>query len=513
MQRFLPAGRNGVALEAVAQRWMALESRLRQQVRVLIVEDAPEVGELLASCVRQSGFDADLVATAEAGLTAARQRDYDLLIADKRLPGAHDGIDLIGQLRTEGVDTPGVLVTGFPSTETISRAFAQGAVDYLRKPFDDVAHLQTRFEKLVRKRREQLAMQQVVVDLKYIAESGGVDQDVVRELGRELKAARRDLARRPDVMLVDTDPVVAESGARFLKRAGLQVIHPADNMSLPQQVHLRGPMVVFLSLDLAGAIDAVRRIRDADETVGILATGRSAGIDDAIAAVGAGADDYSLGASEGLDVLITRLRRLSQRARRDSLARVLVDLVSRTLKGLGPDVREAFKSLFGSVRTLPDAAAAPAPAPAAEEVVTGEPVEEGFPAASLLPTSPSLGDPNAGPMALAPDAPASAVDERTASLREQVEYGLDALREGDVPVALGDLLRAYRTLAEVTRFFSDPARADDAELVRSFLHEDDALGALLCAQGELRKHLPDSVRDALDGGAFAHPWPPRYLKR
>jgi hypothetical protein len=87
------------------------------------------------------------------------------------------------------------------------------------------------------------------------------------------------------------------------------------------------------------------------------------------------------------------------------------------------------------------------------------------------------------------------------------------LRAGAVPVPLVELLRAYRTLAEITRFFSDEERSQDDELVRAFLVEEDALGALLRAQGELRKNLPAQVRDALDGGTFAHPWPARYLKR
>ena len=103
-----------MALDRLGPAWAALQTELRARVRALVVDDEAVVRELLTSVLEMSGYTAEAVETAEAGVEAIRGGGFDLLVTDKNLPG-HDGVDLIAQVRAEGFDLPAVLVTGYPS--------------------------------------------------------------------------------------------------------------------------------------------------------------------------------------------------------------------------------------------------------------------------------------------------------------------------------------------------------------------------------------------------------------
>src|SRR4029434_4356554 len=72
---------------------------------------------------------------AQEALTAIRQRSFDVVLTDLKLPGM-DGVALLRGMRRLGIDTPVVLMTAFASVQTAVEAMKLGAFDYVQKPFN-----------------------------------------------------------------------------------------------------------------------------------------------------------------------------------------------------------------------------------------------------------------------------------------------------------------------------------------------------------------------------------------
>jgi two-component system OmpR family response regulator len=105
-----------------------------QPVRVLVVDDEPNITELVALGLRYEGFE---VATAGDGRGALRAVDEfrpGLLILDVRLPDI-DGFEVCRRLRGDGVRVPVVFLTARDSTEDKIAGLTIGGDDYLTKPF------------------------------------------------------------------------------------------------------------------------------------------------------------------------------------------------------------------------------------------------------------------------------------------------------------------------------------------------------------------------------------------
>jgi DNA-binding NtrC family response regulator len=123
--------------------------------RILVIEDDPGVGECVMLLLRSSGCHADLASAGAAGLARLRAEPYDLLVTDLRLPDI-DGLEIIRQLRQQGIDVPVILMTSYSSLDGAIQALRAGAVDYIIKPFqnDEFRHAVERALTEQRMRRE-----------------------------------------------------------------------------------------------------------------------------------------------------------------------------------------------------------------------------------------------------------------------------------------------------------------------------------------------------------------------
>jgi two-component system, OmpR family, response regulator len=104
------------------------------EARLLVVDDEPNIVELLAASLRYAGFD---VATAMSGaeaLDVARRFRPDLLVLDVMMPGM-DGFSLVRRLRGDGVRSPVLFLTARDSTEDKITGLTLGGDDYVTKPF------------------------------------------------------------------------------------------------------------------------------------------------------------------------------------------------------------------------------------------------------------------------------------------------------------------------------------------------------------------------------------------
>lgn len=122
-------------------------------MELLIIEDNPELVQVLTEGFSDLGFSVDAAFTGEEGLNKARSGQFDCIILDLLLPDM-DGLDLIEKFRDEGHDTPIIILTARDSVEDRVEGLNRGADDYLVKPFD-FKELHARVKALIRRHSEQ----------------------------------------------------------------------------------------------------------------------------------------------------------------------------------------------------------------------------------------------------------------------------------------------------------------------------------------------------------------------
>jgi len=118
----------------------AIQETIRRQPayrpHVLLVEDELNVAKGLEMVMREEGFDVDMADTGQGALDKFRAGEFDLLVADLRLPDM-DGMDVIQRVREKRPRTNVVIITGYPSVSSAVQAVRMGVSDYLRKPFTE----------------------------------------------------------------------------------------------------------------------------------------------------------------------------------------------------------------------------------------------------------------------------------------------------------------------------------------------------------------------------------------
>jgi two-component system OmpR family response regulator len=120
-------------------------------VRVLVVEDEPELAAKLARALGSAGFAVDTAADGERADFLGRSEPYDAVVLDLGLPRL-DGLSVLRNWRAEGVDVPVLILTARGRWSEKQAGFAAGADDYLVKPFE-LGEAVLRVQALVRRSR------------------------------------------------------------------------------------------------------------------------------------------------------------------------------------------------------------------------------------------------------------------------------------------------------------------------------------------------------------------------
>ena len=104
-------------------------------MNILIVEDETALAEAVEHILRKAGHSADRVADGQSALDYIRVGTYDLILLDIMLPKL-DGLSVLRQMRSEGVQTPVLMLTARTTVPDKVAGLNAGADDYLTKPFD-----------------------------------------------------------------------------------------------------------------------------------------------------------------------------------------------------------------------------------------------------------------------------------------------------------------------------------------------------------------------------------------
>lgn len=152
--------------------------------RVLVIEDDRATAERLFECLQSGAYRVDLAGDGEEGLRLGRNGSYVVMTVDRLLPQV-DGIDVIRQLRQEGVATPALILSALGEVDDKVRGLRAGGDDYLVKPFA--------FSEMLA-RVDALARRSATVVKETMLRVGDLEMDL---LARTVRRGNRDLDLLP----------------------------------------------------------------------------------------------------------------------------------------------------------------------------------------------------------------------------------------------------------------------------------------------------------------------------
>jgi len=101
--------------------------------RILIIDDDTYICKLLENYLNKNGFHAEAVYTGSSAINSIKQKDYNLILCDYRLPD-RDGFDILQQAKGKDPTLPVVIMTAYKDLGTAVRLIKAGAYDYITKP-------------------------------------------------------------------------------------------------------------------------------------------------------------------------------------------------------------------------------------------------------------------------------------------------------------------------------------------------------------------------------------------
>ena len=138
INRLSPRGHSGnTQVQAWKMQVMTMPSingRAQPAARLLVVEDEPNILELLSASLRYAGFDVLTATGGTEAVQAAQRHRPDLIVLDVMLPDM-DGFDVVRRLRGGGARIPVVFLTARDAMEDKVRGLTLGGDDYVTKPF------------------------------------------------------------------------------------------------------------------------------------------------------------------------------------------------------------------------------------------------------------------------------------------------------------------------------------------------------------------------------------------
>jgi len=166
--------------------------------RILVVEDDPAILRGLNETLKRESYEVLTAADGEAGYRLVREKNPDLVILDLMLPKL-SGYEICRKMRSDGVNTPILMLTARGDEGDRVLGLDLGADDYVSKPFS-LRELMARVRALLRRARpapallNELRVNDATIDFRsYEAQKGGEPLEMTR---REFQVLRM-LASRP----------------------------------------------------------------------------------------------------------------------------------------------------------------------------------------------------------------------------------------------------------------------------------------------------------------------------
>ena len=128
--------------------------------RILVIDDEPDMLMLMSMIIEENTeWEVETTNNPSEGLKMAMESDYDLVIADLKMPGL-DGLEVFEELKEMKPDIPVIIITAYGSLEIADEARSKGVADFITKPFrkDTILFTMERVLELVRVKKENLEL-------------------------------------------------------------------------------------------------------------------------------------------------------------------------------------------------------------------------------------------------------------------------------------------------------------------------------------------------------------------
>lgn len=127
----------------------------QSEAKLLVVDDEPNIRDLLASSLRFAGFDVEIAADGATGLRAAKEYKPDLIVLDVMMPDM-DGFAVTRHLREAGLQMPVLFLTARDDMQDKIQGLTVGGDDYVTKPFG-LEELVARIRAILRRTKTTVA--------------------------------------------------------------------------------------------------------------------------------------------------------------------------------------------------------------------------------------------------------------------------------------------------------------------------------------------------------------------
>ena len=137
-QRKIPASKVGHQWrfeKARIDEWLH-QNPVEARGTILVVDDEETIRSLFKETLEELGHRVMVAGTGPEGLDLVKKRDFDLVFLDLKMPGM-DGAELFRQIKTIKPKLPVTIITGYPDSDIMARALAQGPFGVMEKPFDE----------------------------------------------------------------------------------------------------------------------------------------------------------------------------------------------------------------------------------------------------------------------------------------------------------------------------------------------------------------------------------------
>jgi two-component system, NtrC family, nitrogen regulation response regulator NtrX len=109
---------------------------MKEQRKILVIDDEPELRELMKDVLEDEGYQLFCAGSGADGIALNTQEDPDLILLDMRMPEM-DGIATLRAIRTSDDQVPVIILTGYGCPDTIRDAADLDVSEYLSKPFEN----------------------------------------------------------------------------------------------------------------------------------------------------------------------------------------------------------------------------------------------------------------------------------------------------------------------------------------------------------------------------------------
>jgi len=239
--------------------------------RVLIVDDVPDTIEIVKKLLEYEGYEVVAAQTGEEGVKRALTEEIDVVVLDINLPGM-DGNEALRQVHEAKADQPVIILTAYATVDNAIQALKDGAVDFIRKPFenDHLVHVIRKCVERGRNIREKQRLEEEIRRLSVTDDLTGLynHRHFFNTLQAELTRAKR-MKHKLALLMFDLDNFKDYNdvyghleGDKVLKEVGEIVLGCIRN-NVDTGYRYGGDefAIILIDVDLSQAQDIAERLR------------------------------------------------------------------------------------------------------------------------------------------------------------------------------------------------------------------------------------------------------------